>query len=57
MMTAAKRYRMTNTEEVRHSLTATSVTNLGIVLRIASVQRNRLEVKPTVEINGGDDVL
>ena len=32
-------------------------TNLGIIFRIPSMQRNSLQVEPTVEIHGGNNIL
>ena len=44
--------------EVRHSHTIRRhATNLGVVLCIARVQRDRLQVQPTIEVDRRDDVL
>lgn len=45
--------------EVRHASTLEDncATNLGVVFSIPRMQRNRLQVEPTVEVDRSDDVL
>lgn len=55
MMTAAKRYTLRFSNNLVR-LVASSKQYLGVVLRIASVERDRLEIQTAIEIDRGDDV-
>jgi hypothetical protein len=50
MMTAAKRW------HVRRETTNKQESHLGVVLGVARVQSDGLEVQSTIEIDGGDQV-
>lgn len=54
-MTAAKRYTLRFSNNLVR-LVASSKQYLGVVLRIASVERDRLEIQTAIEIDRGDDV-
>jgi hypothetical protein len=43
--------------EMPQKINLISCTNLGVILRIPGVQRDGLEVKTTVKVHGGYDVL
>jgi hypothetical protein len=58
MITAAKRWRMTN-EEVRTFTQTKGIvcTNLWVILCVPGMQSDRLEVKPTIKVDSRNDIL
>ena len=58
MITAAKRYKGAMTDSIRHAtVSKRNCTNLGVVLGIARVQRDRLQIETAVKVDCRDDVL
>lgn len=58
MMAAAKRYGMANTEKFDILTDENQLnTNLWVILGIAGMQRNRLQVESAVQIDSSNDVL
>jgi hypothetical protein len=55
MMTAAKRYK-SSYESASEQHDVLDHLYLGVVLGVAGMQRDRLQVEPAAEVDGGDDV-